>query len=328
MHKSQGNFVPLWKACEDFGADAVRCTILLAAEGMDDPDWRRDNARDMQNRLESFLHLVEEKTQSTQQNRNGHLEKWIIDRIQAKAKTISESIINLKTRTALAIAIYDIWNDLRWYERRATAPNSDTIKNYLSTWIRLLTPFAPHLAEECWKIMGQEGFASTAKWPEFNESAIDPHADELEELVKRVLNDTQEIIITTSITPKKIHYYTTAKWKWQVFKEAIQRAEKQPQTLDRLIRDMITATVTTQKDLPKYAAKIVKQVRTMPIDLRKRRITLGELNEQGALTEAKPFLARELKADIEVHSEDDTDLYDPKMRAKLAEPYRPAIFIE
>jgi leucyl-tRNA synthetase len=328
MHKSQGNFVPLWKACEDFGADAVRCTILLAAEGLDDPDWRRDNARDMQSRLESFLRLVEEKTQSTQQNTNGHLEKWITDRIQTKAKMISESIHNLKTRTALAIAIYDIWNDLRWYERRATKPDSNTIKNYLSIWIRLLTPFAPHLAEECWKIIGQQGLASTAKWPEFYESTIDPHADELEELVKRILNDTQEIVFTTSITPKKIHYYTAAKWKWRVFTEAAQRAEKHPETLDGLIRDMITAKVTTQKDLPKYAAKIVKQVRTMPIDLRQRRIILGELNEHGALTEAKSFLARELKADIEVHSEDDADLYDPKMRAKLAEPYRPAIFIE
>lgn len=32
MHKSKGNFVPLWKVCEEYGADAVRCTILLAAE--------------------------------------------------------------------------------------------------------------------------------------------------------------------------------------------------------------------------------------------------------------------------------------------------------
>jgi leucyl-tRNA synthetase len=113
-----------------------------------------------------------------------------------------------------------------------------------------------------------------------------------------------------------------------VLTEALQRADKQPETLDGLIRDMLNAKVATHKDLPKFAAKLVKQVRTMPTDLRKRRIALGELNEYKALTEAQSFLARELKAPVEVHSEDDTDVYDPKMRAKLAEPYRPAIFIE
>jgi leucyl-tRNA synthetase len=328
MHKSQGNFVPLWKACEEFGADAVRCTILLAAEGMDDPDWRHDNAREMQNRLESFLRLVEEKAQETQQNTNGHLEKWLTDRVQAKAKTVSESIQKLKTRTALASAIYDIWNDLRWYERRATNPDSNVIKNVLSIWIRLLAPFAPHLAEESWKTIGQQGFVTTAKWPEYDESSINLQADELEGLVRQLLDDTQEIVTTTKIAPKKIHYYTTSKWKWRVLTEALQRADKQPETLDGLIRDMLTAKVATHKDLPKFAAKIVKQVRTMPTDLRKRRIALGELNEYNALTEAQSFLARELKAPVEVHSEDDTDVYDPKMRAKLAEPYRPAIFIE
>ena len=328
MHKSQGNFVPLWKACEDFGADAVRCTTLLAAEGMDDPDWRHDNARDMQNRLESFLRLVEEKAQETQQNPNGHLEKWLTDRVQTKSKIVSESIQKLKTRTAVASAIYDIWNDLRWYERRATKPDSNVIKNALSIWIRLLAPFAPHLAEESWKLIRQQGLVTTAKWPEFDESSIDLQADELEGLVRQILDDTQEIVSTTKIAPKKIHYYTTAKWKWRVLTEALQRADKQPETLDGLIRDMINAKIGTHKDLPKFAAKLVKQVRTMPTDLRKRRIALGELNEYNALTEAQSFLARELKAPVEVHSEDDTDVYDPKMRAKLAEPYRPAIFIE
>ena len=328
MHKSQGNFVPLWKACADYGADAVRCTILLAAEGMDDPDWRRENARDLQGRLESFLRLIEEKSKYTETAKNGHLEEWLTSKIQARSRTVSESLEKLKTRTALSSAIYDIWNDLRWYERRATKADATTIKNALSIWTRLIAPFAPHLAEESWRLIGQDGFVSTAKWPDSGRAEIDLKADELEGIVKQLLEDTQEIIATTKIVPKKIHYYSAGKWKWRVLIEALRRAEKEPETLDGLIRDMLSAKVASQKDLPKFAAKVVKQARTMSADLRKRRILIGELDEKSTLTEANSFLSKELKVPVEIFAEDDPTLYDPKSRAKLAEPYRPAIFIE
>ena len=328
MHKSQGNFIPLWKACEDYGADAFRCTVLLAAEGMDDPDWRFGNARDMESRLEAFLHLIEEVAKRNERASNGHLESWLMSRIYARTKLISESIEKLKTRTALASAIYDLWNDMRWYERRASNFDAGTVREFVTAWIRLLTPFSPHLAEEAWHLMGQRGFVSEAEWPKIDESKVDWSSDELEGLVKQTLEDTQEIVATTKLAPKKVHYYTAAKWKWRVYNEALTRAESHPETLDELIRDMLTAKSPAPKDLPKFAGKIVKQVRTMPKDLLARRLKTGELDERAAFIEAQRFFGKELKTQVEIHAEDDSALYDPKGRAKMAEPYRPAIFIE
>jgi leucyl-tRNA synthetase len=327
IHKSKGNFIPLWKACEDYGADAVRCAVLLAAEGMDDPDWRYENVRDIKARLESFLHLVEDMPKLKNQPSSGHLETWLMSRIGARTKLASEAIERLKTRTALSAIMYDVWNDLRWYQRRARKIDSSTMRAYVSAWVRLLTPFAPHLAEEAWKTLGGQRFVSNAQWPEFTESEIDERSDDLENLVKQTLEDTQEIIATTKITPNKVHYYTAAKWKWRVYNEALSRAETRPETLDGLIREMMGAKSAAPKDLPKFASKIIKQVRTMPPDMRSRRARTGELEEGTALLEAKEFLARELKTEIHVHGEDEPQ-FDPKGRAKLAEPYRPAIFVE
>jgi leucyl-tRNA synthetase len=169
---------------------------------------------------------------------------------------------------------------------------------------------------------------STSDWPKFDESKADVWSDELEELIKQTLADTQEIIATTKLTPKRVHYYAAAKWKWRVYTEALGRAESQPEALDGLIRDMIAAKSPSPKDLPKFAAKIIKQARTMPADLRKRRIKTGEVEERQTFLEAQKFLARELKTEVEIHGEEDSGLYDPKGRAKFAEPYRPAIFIE
>jgi hypothetical protein len=46
------------------------------------------------------------------------------------------------------------------------------------------------------------------------------------------------------------------------------------------------------------------------------------------LKEAEKFLKRELNAEIQVYGEDNALRYDPKHRAQLAKPYRPAIYIE
>ncbi|MGD0175389.1 MAG: leucine--tRNA ligase [Candidatus Bathyarchaeia archaeon] len=329
MHKSQGNWVPLWKVCQEHGADAVRCAVLLAAEGLDDPDWRSENARDVESRLGAFLKLVEEIAEMPErQASNGHLEDWLMGRIRSKTMVVSAAIEKLKTRTALAAALYDSWNDLRWYERRAAKPDSATVKAFVSTWVRLLAPFSPHLTEEAWSKIGHSGFVAMAEWPTFEHVQEDVQSDELEQLMKQTLEDTQEIIATTKITPKKVHYYTAAKWKWRVYQEALNRADKQPDTLQGLIRDMLAAKPPSAKDLPKFASRIINQVRTMPSELRARKLRAGELDERVAFVGAQSFFAKELRTEVEIHSEEDPNLYDPKKRAQVAEPYRPAIFIE
>ena len=37
-------------------------------------------------------------------------------------------------------------------------------------YIRLLCPFAPHICEEMWELLGGEGFASLAQWPEYDDA--------------------------------------------------------------------------------------------------------------------------------------------------------------
>jgi leucyl-tRNA synthetase len=191
-----------------------------------------------------------------------------------------------------------------------------------------LAPFAPHLSEEAWQKTGHERFVAVAGWPESEQVSPDPRSDELELLIKQTLQDTQEIMATTKLSPKTVHYYAAAKWKWRVYSEALARASSHPETLDGLIRDMLSAKVASAKDLPKFAAKIVQQAKTMPSELRARRLEVGEVDERSVFTEAQQFFGAELKTKVEVHGEEDASLYDPKGRAKIAEPYRPAIFLE
>ena len=49
----------------------------------------------------------------------------------------------------------------------------DTLyKKPVETLIRLMAPFAPHLAEELWEMLGNGGSVFNAGWPEWDESRI------------------------------------------------------------------------------------------------------------------------------------------------------------
>ena len=66
----------------------------------------------------------------------------------------------------------------------------------------------------------------------------------------------------------------------------------------------------------------------MPNDKKQKQLQIGKMSEKTTLREATNFFEREFKARIQVHDEEDSGRYDPKSRAELARPFRPAIFIE
>ncbi|MGB9134869.1 MAG: hypothetical protein WCC63_04725, partial [Candidatus Bathyarchaeia archaeon] len=61
---------------------------------------------------------------------------------------------------------------------------------------------------------------------------------------------------------------------------------------------------------------------------REAMVAVGILDEAAVLAEAEDFLKRELNSAVQVFVEDDERRRDPRGRAKLARPYRPAIYIE
>jgi leucyl-tRNA synthetase len=73
-------------------------------------------------------------------------------------KEISERIEQMKFNTCIS-ALMILLNYLENQEKVASEIMRDMLK--------ILSPFAPHLAEEMWHNMGEQGFVSLASWPEF-----------------------------------------------------------------------------------------------------------------------------------------------------------------
>ena len=330
MHKSKGNFVTMKKAIDEYGADATRCALLLAAEGMDDPDWRGDNVREIRDKLESFYNLAKNIIENTKSEENGHLKKWLMSILQHRISEVTENLEEMKTRTALEIALFEIWNDFRWYLRRNGKTESKILKETLQTWLKLLAPFAPHLCEELWMEMKEEGFISLAEWPRISEKHIDIPAEEQENLIKEIIEDTSNVLKATKIIPKRIFYYTASSWKWKVYLKVLEKSKHGEVKLSEVMKEFAADKDLNEniKDVAKFASKIVEEISRVPEKRRENLLKVKAFNEKDVIEDARGFLMDRFKAQIMVYSEEDKERYDPRQRAVMAMPCRPAIYIE
>jgi len=330
MHKSKGNFVTMKSAIEEYGADATRCALLLAAEGMDDPNWRSESVRDIRNKLESLYNFAKNIIGNATEEENEHLEKWLMSNLQNRIIEVTENLEQMKTRTALEMTLFEIWNDFRWYTRRKGEAGAKVLKEALKIWVRLLAPFAPHLCEEIWSLLGKKNFVSLASWPKPDEKLIDLSVEESENFVKSLMEDTQNIIQATKTTPSKIYYYVPAQWKWKLYLAILKKFTEEKLETSTLIREALKEPGMKEhaKEVANTVPKIAEEITKTQETRRETQLKIGALNEYKIIEEAKDFLSKEFKAEIHIFREDDPKRYDPKQRAKLAKPYRPAIFIE
>ena len=82
------------------------------------------------------------------------------------------------------------------------------------------------------------------------------------------------------------------------------------------------------KEVAEFAGKIVEEINRTPHDKRQRLLKVGTIDEIQVLKDAEDFLRAELNAEIRLYMEDSPQIYDPKNRAHIAKPWRPAIYIE
>jgi leucyl-tRNA synthetase len=330
MHKSKGNFVTMKKAIEEYGADATRCALLLGAEGMDDPDWRTENVKDLRAKLESLYSFAMTLMESPKIEEDTHMEKWLISSLQRRVCEITENLEEMKTRTALEMAVFEVWNDFRWYLRRKGKMGAKALNEALQIWLRLLAPFAPHVCEELWSQICKKEFISRAPWPQVNEKQIDLIAEEQENLIKEVIEDTLNVVKAIKTTPKKICYYVAGQWKWKVYLKALAESVLHEVRMSELVKELLAEEDLKEhsNDLPKFASKIVKEISEMPEERRQALLGIGMLDEKAVLTNAVGFLSERFNAQVKAFDERDTQRYDPKQRASISMPCRPAIYIE
>jgi leucyl-tRNA synthetase len=348
MSKSLGNIIPLRDAIKEHSADAIRLAMLISAELLQDADFSFDTVKGIRSKLQDIYDMgIESSTNSSQSQIKGAkineelVDRWLLSRLQRTVADTTMSMDKLRVREAAHNIIYSLDHDQQWYEKRVKAKNREnssvqnTLSTFLNTRIRMLAPFAPFISEEVWeKIDNSSTSIIFAGWPSADEDKIDIVAEESEQLIMNLIFDLQKIVKVTRINPKKIIFYTAARWKLKVYNKILSSVflESNPNfgdVMKQLIKDPET---TKAKNDSNMVRKMIEDILSDPIEARNRRLRFENFDERLPIEDARNLLSLESgneHAEILVYSEDDTDQseYDPKHKAKFARPFKPAIYL-
>ena len=153
MSKSKGNVVDPLDVVNEFGADVLRVYVLFMGDYGSAAPWSESSVKG----CKRFLERVADLTGMISSVENTKLESAFHKMI----KKVSEDIEQMKFNTAIA-AMMGLLNEI--YDA------SSLTKEQLMMFVKALCPFAPHICEELWEMLGGAGFCSLAVWPKYDEA--------------------------------------------------------------------------------------------------------------------------------------------------------------
>ncbi len=154
MSKSLGNVVNPDDVVKTYGADTLRTYIMFLGDFEKAAPWQDNAVKGCKRFLDRIWNLAENRLEGDEYSAANERE------IHRTIKKVGEDIENMKFNTAIA-CLMSLVN--QFYEHK---PSRGDIRALLT----LVSPFAPHIAEELWELQGFEGMACQAAWPQYDEA--------------------------------------------------------------------------------------------------------------------------------------------------------------
>ncbi len=166
MSKSRYNVVNPDDMCAEFGADALRLYELFMGPLEDGPEWDDTGVAGTRRFLDRAWRIIvdPETDVLTSKVVDGDVEDKDLERaLHSAIKKVTESIDSLRFNTAIS--------EMMVFANEAT--RADAVpRAWLESFLKIMAPFAPHMAEELWERLGHAESLTYAPWPEFDEAKL------------------------------------------------------------------------------------------------------------------------------------------------------------
>jgi leucyl-tRNA synthetase len=161
MSKSKGNVINPDDLIQSHGADALRLYEMFMGPLEDMKPWNSQGIVG----VSRFLDRVSELTQELPRTDD----KKIVSLLHKTIKKVGDDIEDFKYNTAIS-ALMILVNEIYDFKNKN---NSWPLSNdNLALFVRILEPFAPHLAEELWSNIGHSDLIVKESWPKYDESLL------------------------------------------------------------------------------------------------------------------------------------------------------------
>ena len=232
MSKSLGNGIDPLEVIDQYGADALRMTLITGnAPGNDmrfyyeRVEANRNFANKVWNASRFIMMNMEGKEVTDASDSLEPVDKWIISKLNSLVKEVTDNMENFELGIAVQ-KIYDfIWDEFcDWYIEmvKPRLYNSDdtasqnaalwTLKTVLVDALKLLHPYMPFITEEIFcTIQSEEESIMISKWPEYSEARNFASEEKAIEIIKEAVRGIRNVRTEMNVAPsKKAHVYVVS----------------------------------------------------------------------------------------------------------------------
>ena len=167
MSKRWTNVINPTDVVNEFGADTMRIYEMFMGPLEQTKPWSTDGVRGVRRFLERVWRLQEKfeiRTKKSEGNSKLEIRNSESDSLVHKTiKKVGDDCGKLQFNTAIA-KMMELTN--AFMKEEAIAPA------HFEIFLKLLSPFAPHLAEEMWSALGHKKSICLESWPEYDESKL------------------------------------------------------------------------------------------------------------------------------------------------------------
>ncbi|MBE5902936.1 MAG: valine--tRNA ligase [Pseudobutyrivibrio sp.] len=225
MSKSLGNGIDPLEIIDNYGADALRLTLITGnAPGNDMRFYneRVENSRNFANKVWNasrfiMMNLADNAVTEPADADLATEDKWIISKVNTLAKDVTENMDKFELGIAVQ-KVYDfIWDEFcdwyieivkpRMYSAEYTASKNAalyTAKYALTNALKMLHPFMPFITEEIFcTLQSEEETIMLSAWPEYDESKNYPVDEAKVERAKDVVRGMRQLRTDMDVPPSK-----------------------------------------------------------------------------------------------------------------------------
>ena len=222
MSKSLGNGVDPLEVIEEYGADALRFSLVMGVSPGNDTRYSRDKveaARNFANKVWNASRFVLMNVNERKEFDPAKLEtadKWILSRLQEAIRDVSDHMEDGDFGLA-ATKIYDFaWSEFcDWYIELSKSrllgedgESKDTVKAVLlyvlENLLKLLHPFMPFLTEQVYKYLPEtEGFLMLQQWPEVKQELSFAEDEQKMQGIMEIIRTIRNLRSEMNVAPSK-----------------------------------------------------------------------------------------------------------------------------
>ena len=193
MSKSKNNGVDPEEIVKEYGADPARVFTLFAAPPEKELEWNVNGLAGAYRFINRLFLIISDSFEFADKNagkennygidlsKRSEKDEEIQKKLHQTVKKVTESIEDdFHFNTAIA-AVMELLNDMTTYKQEVIDKNDISTeskkiwKEVLDKVILLIAPFAPHIADELWEIIGNTTFTFEEEWPTFEEELTKEH---------------------------------------------------------------------------------------------------------------------------------------------------------